>query len=262
MTDQELKDLVAGLATAQVETSRELKELAQGADQRRRETEEMMRAQSEEADRRRRETEEMMRALSKETDRRRRETEEMMRALSKETDRRRRESDERMRALNKKADRRRREIDLQLEELGKQIGGLGEKFGSYTEGMAELGIRRLLKERFGAGAVTMGFELSRDGESMEIDSLGYSNTGRNEVYVVEIKSKLRQKGIDQLLKTLRRFPRFFPEHRGKKLYGILAVAEVPQALAGKALDQGLYLARLGSTVELAVPEGFEPRSFQ
>ena len=32
--------------------------------------------------------------------------------------------------------------------------------------------------------------------------------------MVEIKSKLRRRGINQLLKTLRRFPEFFPEHRG------------------------------------------------
>ncbi len=155
-----------------------------------------------------------------------------------------------------------RETDRQIKELGRQIGGLGEKFGTYTEGLAETGIRKLLKERFGTSAVTMGYQVTKDGESMEIDGLGYSNTGRDAVYVVEIKSKLRRRGIDQLLRILRRFPEFFPQHRGKKLYGVLAVAEVPPPLVSKVLDQGIYLARLGSAVELAVPDDFEPRSYQ
>ena len=48
----------------------------------------------------------------------------------------------------------------------------------------------------------------------------------------------------------------------KELYGVLAVAEVPRDLAPRVLERGLYLARLGSTVELAVPDDFEPGSYQ
>ncbi len=233
MTDQELKDLVASLAVAQVETDRELKELARTTDRQLRETGERIRALNEAADRRQRETGLQIRELRESQ----RETGLQIRELQRETDR-------------------------QIKELGRQIGGLGEKFGTYTEGLAETGIRKLLKERFGTSAVTMGYEVTKNGESMEIDGLGYSNTGHDAVYVVEIKSKLRRRGIDQLLRILRRFPEFFPQHRGKKLYGVLAVAEVPPALVSKVLDRGIYLARLGSTVDLAVPDDFEPRSFQ
>ncbi len=225
MTDQELRDLVASLAASQVETDRELKEVTRGIGE--------------------------LREESRETDRHLRETGERIRALSESADRSQRELRESQ-----------RETGLQIKELGQQIGGLGEKFGTYTEGLAETGVRKLLKERFGTSAVTMGYEVTRNGESMEIDGLGYSNTGRDAVYVVEIKSKLRRRGIDQLLRILRRFPEFFPQHRGKRLYGVLAVAEVPPPLVSRVLDQGIYLARLGSTVELAVPDDFEPRSYQ
>ena len=247
MTDQELKDLVAGLAAAQVETgreqretSRELKELARGTDRQFRETDERIRALSEAADRRQQE----LRESQRQTDRQIKELRESQR-----------QTDRQLKELGQ-------ELGQQIKELGQQIGGLGEKFGTYTEGLAETGVRKLLKERFGASAVAIGFEVKKNGETMELDGYGYSNTGHDAVYVVEIKSKLRRRGIDQLLKTLRRFPEFFPEHRGKKLYGVLAVADVSKEVAAKALERGLYLARLGTTVELAVPDDFKPHSFQ
>jgi hypothetical protein len=37
-----------------------------------------------------------------------------------------------------------KKTDRQLKELGKQIGGLGEKFGSFTEGLVKI-IRFLLE---------------------------------------------------------------------------------------------------------------------
>ena len=229
MTDQELKDLVAGLAAAQVETGRE-----------------------------QRETRRELKELARGTDRQFRRTDERIRALSVAADRRQQETDRQLKELGQQL----KELGEQVKELGQQIGGLGEKFGTYTEGLAETGVRKLLRERFGASAVAIGFEVKKNGETMELDGYGYSNTGHDAVYVVEIKSKLRRRGIDQLLKTLRRFPEFFPEHRGKKLYGVLAAADVSKDMASKALERGLYLARLGTTVELAVPDDFKPRSFQ
>ena len=236
MTDQELKDLVAGLAAAQVETGRE-----------------------------QRETRRELKELARGTDRQFRRTDERIRALSVAADRRQQETDRQLKELGqqlKELGEQVKELGQQIKELGQQVGGLGEKFGTYTEGLAETGIRKLLKERFGANAVTIGYEMTKNGETMELDGYGYSNTGHDTVYVVEIKSKLRRRGINQLLKTLRRFPEFFPEHRGKKLYGVLAAADVSKEVAAKALERGLYLARLGTTVELAVPDDFEPRSFQ
>ena len=247
MTDQELKDLVAGLAAAQVETGREQRETS-------RELKELARE--------RRETSRELKELARGTDRQFRETDGRIRALSEAADRRQQETDRQLKELGQELGQQIKELGQQIKELGQQVGGLGEKFGTYTEGLAETGIRKLLKERFGANAVTIGYEMTKNGETMELDGYGYSNTGHDTVYVVEIKSKLRRRGINQLLKTLRRFPEFFPEHRGKKLYGVLAVADVSKEVAAKALERGLYLARLGTTVELAVPDDFKPHSFQ
>ncbi len=58
------------------------------------------------------------------------------------------------------------------------------------------------------------------------------------------------------------FPRFFPEHRGKKLFGILAALDVPADLRAQVVKQGLYLATVRNDVfEIVSPDGFRPRAF-
>lgn len=158
-------------------------------------------------------------------------------------------------------DRRMQETDRQIKELGKQIGGLGDKFGGFAEGMALPSMRRRLGEHFGTTAFAARIQRKIDGRWLELDAVAHSDE-RNVACVVEVKSRLKDEGIQQLLRALAAFPEFFPEHRGKRLVGILAAVDVPEDLAAKVLAEGLVLARISDDVfELAVPEGFEPRSF-
>ena len=46
-----------------------------------------------------------------------------------------------------------KDTDNQLKESGKQIGGLGDKFGSFTEGMAFPSLEKMLRERFGMDVI-------------------------------------------------------------------------------------------------------------
>ncbi len=156
-----------------------------------------------------------------------------------------------------------RQTDRQLRELGKQIGGLGEKFGGFTEGMAFPSMQKILQERFRMGVVGTRIKARRNGRSMELDVLAYSNSDVDEVYVVEVKSRLREKHIEQMLEKMREFPTFFPLHRGKKLFGIMAAVDVSDELRDRALRNGFYLAKIHDEVfELAVPDDFKPRVFQ
>lgn len=149
-----------------------------------------------------------------------------------------------------------------IKELGQQIGGLGNKFGSFTEGLALPSMQKILRERFGVDTISPSVRLSREGQHLEIDVLAYANGAVNAAYVVEVKSHLREKDIEQLLNILRRFPDWFPEHRGKALYGILAAVDIPDALIPQVLAQGLYLAQIHDDLfELQVPADFQPRRF-
>ena len=186
-------------------------------------------------------------------------------ALFRETDRKFQETDRKFQETDRKfqeTDHKFQETDRLIKELGQQIGGLGNKFGSFTEGLALPSMQKILRQRFGVDTVSPSVRLSRDGQHLEIDVLAYANGAINAVYVVEVKSHLREKDIEQLLKILERFPAWFPEHRGKSLYGILAAVDIPDALIPQVLAQGLYLAQIHDDLfELQVPADFQPRRF-
>ncbi len=155
------------------------------------------------------------------------------------------------------------ENDRQLRKLGKQLGGLGEKFGSFAEGMALPSMTRLLEKRFGLNNIAPRYRVKKGGRTLELDVFGFSNTDRNIAVVVEVKSRLREEGVDQLLRILRDFPTFLPQHRDKQLFGIVAAVDVPEELAQRVWREGLYLARISDeTFTLQVPDDFVPRSFQ
>jgi hypothetical protein len=53
--------------------------------------------------------------------------------------------------------------------LGKQIGGLGNKFGAFAEGLAFSPIERILRTDFGMESITPRFSVVKGGESQELD---------------------------------------------------------------------------------------------
>ncbi len=156
----------------------------------------------------------------------------------------------------------RQETDRLIRGLSSQFGQLGNKLGDYTESLIRPSLERVLREQFGMTTIHSPLHLQRNGHEIEIDVVGYAEDQRQEVYLAEIKSQLRQEGIDQILDDLRQFPRFFPEHRGKKLFGILAALDVPADLRAQVVKQGLYLATVRDDVfEIVSPDGFKPRAF-
>ncbi|MCA2710986.1 MAG: DUF3782 domain-containing protein [Microcystis sp. M015S2] len=155
-----------------------------------------------------------------------------------------------------------KETDKQLKELGKQIGGLGAKFGSFTEGLALPSMETILRQRFGMEVISPSVRVSKEGQHIEIDVLAYTNGELNTAYIVEVKSHARQEDITQLKSILQRFRRFFPEHKDKKLYGILAAVDLSPELREKILQEGLYVARIHDQVfELDIPDNFQPQTY-
>ncbi|MFM6900562.1 MAG: DUF3782 domain-containing protein [Microcystis panniformis] len=162
----------------------------------------------------------------------------------------------------KETERRQQETDRQLKELGRQIGGLGAKFGSFTEGLALPSMEKILRQRFGMEVISPSVRVSKDGKHLEIDVLAYTNGELNTAYIVEVKSHAREESITQLKSILQRFRSFFPEHKDKKLYGILASVDLSNELREKILEEGFYVARIHDQVfELDIPDNFQPQTY-
>ena len=155
-----------------------------------------------------------------------------------------------------------KQTDRQIKELGKQIGGLGAKFGSFTEGLALSSMETILRQRFGMEVISPSVRVSKEGKHIEIDVLAYTNGDLNTAYIVEVKSHAREESITQLKSILQRFRTFFPEHKNKQLYGILAAVDMSPELRQKTLQEGFYVARIHDEVfELDTPENFQPQSY-
>ena len=186
-------------------------------------------------------------------------------AAQKETDLQLKETDLQLKEVSrqqKENAQQQKKTDRQLKELGKQIGGLGAKFGSFTEGLALPSMEKILRQRFGMKVVSPSVRASEDGKHIEIDVLAYTNGNLNTAYIVEVKSHAKEESITQLKSILQRFRTFFPEHKDKQLYGILAAVDMSPELREKTLQEGFYVARIHDQVfELDSPENFQPLSY-
>ncbi|MCZ8191475.1 MAG: DUF3782 domain-containing protein, partial [Microcystis sp. LE19-338.1B] len=197
----------------------------------------------------------------KETDRQLKETDKQLKEVSqqqKETELLLKEVSQQQ----KENAQQQKKTDKQLKELGQQIGGLGAKFGSFTEGLALPSMEKILRQRFGMKVVSPSVRASEDGQHLEIDVLAYTNGELNTAYIVEVKSHAREESITQLKSILQRFRSFFPEHKDKKLYGILASVDLSNELREKILQEGFYVARIHDQVfELDIPDNFQPQIY-
>ena len=155
-----------------------------------------------------------------------------------------------------------RRVDLQLAELGVQLGGIGNKFGSFTEGLVGSSLRRILFEKFRMDFVAPVPQRRKkeDGRNLEADMLGWTNGTDNRVIVVEIKSQLGVRDLDQLDAILLRLGEFFPEHRGKTAEGMIAAVGITEPMESLVHQRGFHLAKASDdNFELADPVGFQPR---
>lgn len=169
---------------------------------------------------------------------------------------------ERIGKLQEETTRNMAETDSQIKQVNKQLGELGNKFGSFAEGMALPSMEKILYQQFKMDVVAPRAKARQNGQTLEIDVLAYDNGSRNEAYLVEVKSHLTREGIEQMLKTLERFPKFFGAHGQRTIYGIIAAVDIPDNLRAEVFKKGLYLARIhDGEFELLTPKNFKPQAF-
>lgn len=190
------------------------------------------------------------------------EVRDLIAELSKSTSELSRSLERQSAELRESLQKSKEETDRVVKQVSKQLGALGNKFGSFAEGMALPSMERVLRRQFGMNIVNPRAKASKNGRMLEIDVLAYDNGDRNEAYLVEVKSHLTSEGIEQMLKTLEEFPKFFLPLANRKIYGIIAAIDIPENLRNEVANKGLYLARISDgTFRLETPRGFKPKDF-
>ena len=191
------------------------------------------------------------------------------RESQKETDRQSKETDQQLKELQKETYRQIKESSAEtgrhIDRVSKLVGDIGNKFGRFTEGMAEPSMRKLL-DSFGMTAIHPRalFRSEDRSRTLEVDVLGYDRGDlREEVYIVEVKSLLTPDSVTQALKTIADFRELGPVAlRHRPIYGVIAAVDIPEGMDKAVTRRGLYLARINEdTFQLLTPPDFKPKVF-
>ena len=262
MTDEELKALVAANSLATQANTLAIQALGEKTDKDRIERARELDRQDKRIDAERKER---ARALDAEREARAQELDRQDKKLAAEREKRAQELDrqyDEILASRRETDRLITSLERRFDEVNRQLGGLANALGVGTEAAFYPSLERILREDYGMKEVASRVVGRFNGETMEIDILAHANDEVNKVYIAEIKATVRSDAIDQILRHLQGFPKFFPQHKGKQVFGILAGLSFPQDLRRQASKAGLYLATIRNDVfELVQPEGREPRAF-
>ncbi len=203
--------------------------------------------------------------LKKENLRKKAEQDKEISELKKESLKEKAERDKEHAERAKETDERLKKIEKMIEENGKQIGGLGNKFGGYTEAMARPSIKRILEERFDAdykGSIRI--TNSEDAVVLEVDAWGRSRNGTGAAYIVETKSKFRDKHLEQIWKLVDRFRSYRPDNREERaVYPMLAAVQINEQQRQRVWNAGIYLIDINAGVfrYAKPPKGFKAKGY-
>jgi hypothetical protein len=188
--------------------------------------------------------------LFKETDRQIKEIGLQMDRQIKETDRQFKETDRQF----KETDRQFKETDRKISKLGSRIGELVEElfFPNIRGKFSQLGYI------FGKAAPDVSYSDAQGRIIAEVDIL---LENEDAVLAVEVKTKLAKSDVWDHVRRMEKLRRYADEHQDRrKLLGAVAGAIAPDPVKAFAVENGFFvLEQSGDTVQISVPEGFEPK---
>ncbi len=169
-----------------------------------------------------------------------------------------------IREIRDEARERQQEVAAQMQETDRRLRRAENLFttqwGKLMESLVEGDLVRLLQARDVAVEGTLQRSRKRrNGEHFEIDILA---TNGAEVVAVEVKTTLRPEAVGRFVEKLSRFLEWYPEYRGRTVYGAVAYLDGGDDVTTYAERQGLFVIRAtGNSASIVNAEGFEPRSF-
>ena len=168
------------------------------------------------------------------------------------------QSQQELSQAQKETDKQIKETDKQINRVSQQIGELGNRLGEFVEWQVRPAVVRLFQERgIDVHEFHPGISVKRDNEGLEIDLLVVNDT---DAILVEVKSKLTQRDVDEHLQRLAKFKRLMPRFRDVKALGAVAAMIVPDEVASYGCRQGLFvLVQSGENVIILNDAEFTPQ---
>ena len=172
----------------------------------------------------------------------------------------REEFDRRMAESKAESDRRMVKLEQLAANTSREVGRLGDRWGTSVENLVEPAVLQLFQSRgIDVQTTYRRAKSTRPAARMEIDILAVDG---DVAVAIEVKSRLTQQDVDDLYKKLQKLKIAFPEHSSHRVYGAVAAIEFVQDVDRYAYRKGLFVIRqCGDSVELANDDSFQPRAW-
>ncbi len=152
------------------------------------------------------------------------------------------------------------EMRSEVKRMNKQWGELSNKMGTMVEDLIYPSIERIIQKQFDVLPDSLAIRLRKrlpDGREKEFDAVAIAG---DIVYLNSTKSTLKSKDIDDFIKEIQVFKEFFPEHRNKKIVGILASLTIDKSVLTYAEKNGFLVLGVGDEImEVKNSKDFQPK---
>jgi hypothetical protein len=188
------------------------------------------------------------------------ETERRAAEFDRELSESRAEFDRRLAEADRRAAESKVQNDQAIESMRKTVDALTSRWGRFVENLVAPAVLRLFQERgFNVQEVYQRVRSARGSRNLEIDVLVVDD---DVAIVVEVKSRLTQNEIRQVLNTLSQFKTAFPHYANYQIYGAVAAIEIDKDVDNYAYNQGLFvIVQSGDSVMISNTLDFRPRTW-
>ncbi|MEM9003861.1 MAG: hypothetical protein AAGE59_10085 [Cyanobacteria bacterium P01_F01_bin.86] len=181
-----------------------------------------------------------------------------------ETERILRESLERSQAAAEQraaeAEKRLARAEAIAAQANQAVNNLSSRWGRFVENIVAPAVLRLFQDRgIAVQEVYQRVRSARANRNLEVDILAVDD---DVAVIVEVKSRLTQNDIRQVLNTLSQFKIAFPHYATYQIYGAVAAIEIDRDIDTYAYNQGLFvIVQSGDSVEISNTPNFTPQTW-
>ena len=145
-------------------------------------------------------------------------------------------------------------------QANQAVNNLSSRWGRFVENLVAPAVLRIFQERgFAVQEIYQRVRSARNAINLEVDLLAVDD---NVAVIVEIKSRLTQNHIRQVLNTLSQFKTAFPHFASYQIHGAVAAIEIDRDVDTYAYNQGLFvIVQAGDSVQISNDPNFTPRTW-
>lgn len=131
-------------------------------------------------------------------------------------------------------------MEASHKEMNKQWAALAQKMGTLDEDLVFPAVRPVISKYFKCDPMSRSIRNLRrkDADSFEVDVLAICE---DKVFMVEVRSTPRDAYVDEILKKVPLFKKFFPEYKDREVIPIFASITFPDNIVQYATRKGLYV---------------------